>query len=273
MNEVMKADRTIPLDSRLYHVSRVVKMDEDARRVTHVISSARLDRGGRYIEQSGWQLKEYRANNVVLGDHDYGIASIIGNGHDVGVVKDELMATTEFGPEGLGPLAFRLVQSGMAKAWSVGWQGVKGHPISQGVADACAVCEDLAGKTDWGYHYVKQALLEYSLVAVPANPDAVMRLEAAGFPISKRERDLWIESFGETAARAASTSVSNVPATETARAAEAAAAPDGAKADEVPAIAAPTRNPGFYAGIFDLTRSLTRKNAARLGVKHFGDKE
>jgi hypothetical protein len=190
------ADRSIPLDARLQTVSRIVKMDEDARRITHVISTARLDRGGRYIEQAGWQLGEYRANNVVVANHDYDIQSMIGNGVDVAVVKDELQATTEFGPEALGPLAFRLVQSGMAKAWSVGWIGSKGHHI--GDEEECEVCAKLKKKTDWGYHFVKQTLLEYSLVAVPANPDAVLRLQAAGFKISKTERDLWA-SLGEAA--------------------------------------------------------------------------
>lgn len=268
-NEIMQADRTIPLDSRLVTVSRIVKMDEVARRVTHVISSARLDRGGRYIQQDGWQLKDYRANNVVLADHEYSIASMIGNGYDVGVLKDELQATTEFSQDALGPLAFRLVQSGVAKAWSVGWQGTKSHSINAGVTDGCKICEELAGKTDWGVHYVKQALLEYSLVAVPANPDAVLRLQAAGFPISKRERELWIESFGPVSSGTepahAATQAQETPPV-------AALAPAGGNAVEEPITTSETeqpriaRPPEFYSGILDLTRTLNRKAVARASV-------
>jgi hypothetical protein len=226
------ADRSIPLDARLNTVSRIVKMDEDARRVTHVISTARLDRGGRYIEQSGWQLGEYRANNVVVGNHDYELKSMIGNGVDVGVVNDELQATTEFGPEALGPLAFRLVQSGMAKAWSVGWSGVKAHQI--GSESECEVCAKLQKKTDWGYHFVKQTLLEYSLVVVPANPDAVMRLQAAGFPISKAERDLWV-SLGEKPA---------------------------AESDEAPEPSPIVRSAAFIGSLFSVSRSVARRSSA-----------
>ena len=261
-NEIMTADRTIEPESRLHTVSRIVKMDEDKREIRHVISTARLDRCGRYIEVGGWQLGEYRKNNVVVANHDYDIEKLIGNGVDVAVVKDELQATTVFGPEALGPLAFRLVQSGMAKAWSVGWKGVKGHSIGQGVQDACKTCEDLASKTDWGYHYVKQSLFEYSLVAVPANPDAVMRLQAAGFPISKTERDLWIESFGTEHAHAETQAEKPVTA----------AAPDGANADEVP-VTVPARSPEFYAGLFGLTRTIHRRNMARAATTNFGHKE
>lgn len=227
------ADRSIPLDARLHTVSRIVKMDEDARRVTHVISTARLDRGGRYIEQSGWQLGDYRANNVVVANHDYNIESIIGNGVDVAVVNDELQATTEFGQEALGPLAFRLVQSGMAKAWSVGWIGSKGHSI--GSESDCELCAKLQKKTDYGYHFQKQTLLEYSLVAVPANPDAVMRLQAAGFPISKAERDLWI-SLGEKAE---------------------------AECEVVGPVPQPvTRSSKFYESMFSVSRLVARRNSA-----------
>jgi hypothetical protein len=239
----MVADRSIPTDSRLYTVSRIVKMDEDARRVTHVISTARLDRGGRYIEQSGWQLGEYRKNNVVMANHDYDIEKMIGNGVDVAVVDDELQATTEFGAEALGPLAFRLVQSGMAKAWSVGWQGTKSHSI--GAEEGCAVCAMLQKKIDWGVHYVKQTLLEYSLVAVPANPDAVMRLQAAGFPISKAEREMWV-SLGEKAEGVANCEVASTD--EVAHA-----------ADQAPPI---FRSAAIYESVFSVSRVFARRNSA-----------
>jgi hypothetical protein len=46
-------------------------------------------------------------------------------------------------------------------------------------------------KIDYGTHFTQQELLEYSLVAIPANPDAVMGLRTAGL-IASKEADEWI---------------------------------------------------------------------------------
>lgn len=167
---------------------RVVALDETARTVRHVISTARLDRANRMVEPSGWKLSSFRENPVVLANHDYDIQNIIGRASDTRVDGDALVSTTEFAKEGLGNVAFRLVQAGLARTWSVAWKGMRGHRI--GELDDCARCQ-AAGKVDYGVHFTQQELLEYSLVAIPANPDAVMGLQAAGLA-SRDEIDAWL---------------------------------------------------------------------------------
>jgi len=232
-------------------VSRIVKMDETTRQVTHVISTAKLDRGNRIIDQAGWSLTEYRKNPVVLANHDYSIESIIGRATDIKVVGGELVSTTEFDTEGIGALAFRLVQSGLAKAWSVGWRGNKSHRIGE-LAD-CPICQDAMKQVEYGTHFTRQSLLEYSLVAIPANPEAVMGLQAAGFEFS--DNDLEELSKFSVASDA-------LPPTEE--------APNGAKvADVVPV----TRSAAFYDALFDVSRRLGRRNSAHEAARRFGRKE
>ena len=175
--------------------AKAIAIDLERRRITHVISTARLDRGNRMVEPSGWKLANFKRAPRVLADHEYAIERVIGSGHDVKVVDvprigEALVATTEFAEEGLGEVAFRLASTGMVNSWSVGWVGLKSHRI--GEVDDCERCEQ-AGNVEYGRHFVTQELLEYSLVAIPANPDAVNGLQAAGL-VSKAAAEEWNEA-------------------------------------------------------------------------------
>ena len=169
--------------------ARIIALDEEKRQVKHVISTGKLDRGDRIVDVGGWKLARFKKNPVVLADHDYAIERIIGRAVETKVEGDALVSTTQFAEDGLGNIAFRLVQAGLAKAWSVGWIGLKTHRI--GELEDCEACK-AAGAVQWGTHFVRQELLEYSLVAVPANPDAVLGLEAAGL-VAKAETEEWAE--------------------------------------------------------------------------------
>jgi len=174
--------------------AKAISIDVDRRRITHVISTGRLDRGNRMVEPSGWNLANFKRAPRVLADHDYSIERVIGTGHDVKVadvprIGKALIATTQFAEEGLGEVAFRLASTGIVNSWSVGWVGLKSHRI--GELDDCEACQK-ASNVEWGQHFVTQELLEYSLVAIPANPDAVNGLMAAGL-VSKAAAEEWNE--------------------------------------------------------------------------------
>lgn len=171
--------------------AKILAIDPERRRVTHVISTGRLDRGNRMIEQAGWKLGNFKRAPRVLADHDHSIERVIGKAIDTKVEGDRLISTTEFDEEGIGAVAFRLVQNGLVNTWSVGWIGTNFHRIGE-VSD-CHRCAAVKSKVNWGTHYVEQELIEYSLVAVPANPDAVMGLEAAGL-VSESDVRQWIEA-------------------------------------------------------------------------------
>jgi len=176
-------------------------IDAEARTATHVISSDSMDRGGDIVDVEGWDLDHYQRNPVVLVDHDYRIEKIIGKAISITKNKNTLEATTQFADIGPGFAAFNLVQSGMAKAWSVGFAPQDHHAIRKGAKDGCKKCRkardaQLQGRDPedvWirGLHFTKQQLLEYSLVAVPMNPDAVTEAVQRGFVTRETVPDLF----------------------------------------------------------------------------------
>jgi HK97 family phage prohead protease len=176
--------------------ARIVALDEATRRVRHVISTGRMDRYNRIVDPAGWSLTNFREAPRVLADHDYGIEAVIGRAHDTKVENDALMSTTEFDREGKGNVAFRLVQRGFVNSWSVGWIGQKAHRF--GELDDCEICNAAGKRAKYGVHFTRQELLEYSLVAIPANPDAVMSIRAAGL-CTARELDEWVADVCEPA--------------------------------------------------------------------------
>jgi phage head maturation protease len=231
---------TIAVDtSRLICQSRVLALDEKARTVRHVISTAMLDRGNRIVDVGGWKLARFKANPIVLADHEYAIERVIGRAKDVKVEGDALMSTTEFASEGLGNVAFRLVQAGLVNAWSVGWIGLKSHRIE--AVEDCPACADAMKKSkiNWGTHYREQELLEYSLVTVPANPEAVMGLSTAGL-VASNEADEWIAACVKTAA----------------------SDPEPEIEPEVEPDPRIERSSAFYESVFAVSRSVARRSVA-----------
>jgi len=140
---------------------RVIHLNEETRQVRHVISTSALDRMGRVVELNGWKLTNYRANPLVFADHDYNLEKVIGRGVDTKIEGDSLVSTTEFHNEGLGNVAFRMVQAGLVRAWSVGWRGVKAHSSDQVEGDCN--CKEVAKKSGRPFvqHFVQHELLEY----------------------------------------------------------------------------------------------------------------
>lgn len=180
-------------------VDRVVKrVNLDERTVEHVISTPTLDRGQDVVDVAGWELDEYMRNPIVLANHNRDLESVIGRSKTVDKRAKALTAVTEFHDVGLGAMAFDLVRTGMVKAWSVGFRGNESHGIRQGAKDKCPTCVKavkaiLAGRDPediWihGRHFTKQTLFEYSLVAIPANPDAVVEAIAKGFVTEESSR-------------------------------------------------------------------------------------
>lgn len=196
MSEATEPVAAGPREIPLVCVSRVLALDEEQRSVRHVVSTARLDRSNRIVDPGGWRLANFREAPRVLADHNYEIGSVIGRATDTRVEGDALVSTTIFDREGLGNVAFRLVQSGMVNSWSVGWIGVNQHAL--GDKEGCTACEAAMKRVKYGTHYTAQDLLEYSLVAIPANPDAVMGLQKAGL-VEANEAEEWIESFAPEA--------------------------------------------------------------------------
>ena len=179
----MRVEQAFAIEHRAF-TPEIKRVDAESRTVTHIISDASIDRVYDMIEPTGWDVANYMKNPVVLADHSYEVKSIIGRATEVTKTKVGLFATTQFYDIGAGAAAFHLVTEGFAKAWSVGFKPVASHGVGEGAKAGCKPCEKArkaqttkADNDDMiyirGRHFTEQELLEYSLVAVPANPNAV----------------------------------------------------------------------------------------------------
>ena len=132
---------------------------QGSRRAIHVTAStAAIDRMGDIVEPAGWRLDEYRRNPVVLAGHDH--SQPVARATRVAVEREALVADIAFPEAGISPDADRtwaLVQAGILGAVSVGFQPIRSKPLPNG-----------------GTAYLEQTLLEISVVAVPANPQALI---------------------------------------------------------------------------------------------------
>lgn len=142
-------------------------VDTDTRTVEAVISTGGIDRQGDTVDPNGWQLDRYMKNPVVLWAHDYK-ALPIAKALDVKVTGKgptrRLKATARFETFPFADAVFNLIASGTINATSVGFV-----PLEYKFAD-----EDDPERGFFDLDITKQELLEYSVVPVPANAEALI---------------------------------------------------------------------------------------------------
>lgn len=144
-----------------------VKAEDDDRKVRFTISTAGVDRMGDTISVDGWDLSNFRKNPVVLWAHD-ARSLPIAKASDVRIEDGVLKATAEFASAEANPLAesvLQLIKGRFLNATSVGFM-----PRKWRFAD-----DD---SRTLGIDFEEQELLEFSVVPVPANPEAL--IEARG---------------------------------------------------------------------------------------------
>lgn len=140
------------------------------RKMTFVASDATRDTYGTVLLPEGWQLERFNANPIIGYMHDVHYSTnpdaIIGKGR-AWVEDDKLMVEVTFEPEGMNEKADKVWQKleyGTLNAVSVGFSAIEGR---WGVGD------EAPGKSNETYYYTKMELLEVSVVAIPANPNAL----------------------------------------------------------------------------------------------------
>ena len=138
-------------------------------------STSTEDRDGEVIDAAGWDLKNFKKNPVIMYAHDYRTLPI-GRANRVWVSKDGVLKNTvEFPPEGtyeFADIVERLVDTGYLKTESVGFIPRK--------------WEDGDGEKAPRRKYVKQELLEISIVPIPSNPDALRNAVEDGVITTKQ---------------------------------------------------------------------------------------
>jgi len=165
--------------------SEIKAMDgkDNNRRMKFIISTSSPDRDGDIIEASGWDLTNYKKNPVVLFAHD-SWRPPVGKGVSVEVDGDKLIAEAEFMDEsidktGFSETIYQMLKHGFLNATSIGMIPHEWEELT-----------DERGNIK-GFHFKKQELLEFSIVPVPANPEALSLAQEKGINIDPLED--WFE--------------------------------------------------------------------------------
>lgn len=169
---------------RSFSGSIIKNIDPEKRQIEFVISTACVDRYGDIVEVSGWDLKNYKANPVVLFGHNSSIPPI-GKAIKTWKDGDALRSIAEFMPQDISAFAhsiFRMYQEKFLRAVSVGFKPLKWERIV-----------DEEGNETWSYRFKKQELLEFSAVPIPANPEALVAARSKG--IDTAPFKMWAEEM------------------------------------------------------------------------------
>lgn len=149
-----------------------------------VLSDSTPDRFGDVVDARGWDTENFKRNPIALFSHDSSF--IIGRWTNIRVIDDRLRAHLQPAPAGTSARIDeirRLVEADILRAVSVGFKPIESRP------------RDGDGQKG-GRHYVRHELVECSLVAIPANPNALA--VARSLNISKETQRL---VFGEDASK------------------------------------------------------------------------
>ncbi len=136
--------------------------------LTLAISTETPDRYGDVVEVGGWLLDNYLKNPVVLFGHNYG-GPAVGQALKTWAVKRDkaLYSTMKFAPTPTGQELWLLYSQGFMRASSVGFMPIDFEKLDENADEF------------WGpFRFKTQELWEYSLVPVPANPDAIVQFMA-----------------------------------------------------------------------------------------------
>jgi len=148
------------------------KIDEATRSITFTISTAGRDRDGDIISQDGWDLKHFLENPMVLWSHDPSKPeNVIARAESTKVINGKLISTAVFAEHPNADTIFQLYKGGFLNATSVGFV-----PSEMELIEG-----DKAGEI--GFKFLKQNLLEYSAVAIPSNPEALIHARSMGINI------------------------------------------------------------------------------------------
>lgn len=161
---------------------------EDSRLIEFRITDETVDRMYDTIATEGWNVKWFKKNPVVLWAHSH-YEPPVGRSTELTIDKEskEVRSVTEFTPRDLNPLGYMVYQmylGGFMHAVSVGFQPKK-YAWAEEEKDGKERAEHS------GINFLKQELLEYSAVPVPANPNALSLAMKSG--VDTKPLKLWAE--------------------------------------------------------------------------------
>jgi len=144
--------------------SLLVSSQDEERSIVHFITTENVDRYGDIVRASGMNDANFSKNPVVLYGHDYNSfpvgKSLWRKAVDQNGVKG-VLAKTQFAKTQEGETIYSLWKDGFLNASSIGFQPTKSIPVMEN------------GIATTGNEYIEWELLEYSIVPIPANQDAL----------------------------------------------------------------------------------------------------
>lgn len=167
-------------------IAPVAKAEGDltpGRAFDFVISTESQDRYGDEIMADGWDLSNYEKNPVVLWAHESDELPIA-VARNTRIEGGALLSTADFGPtEDLSPMSAMvasMLERRVLNAASVGFR-----PTAWAASDT-------EGAPPMALRYLGQELMEWSIVPVPANPEALIAAKSAGVDLGPLKS--WAES-------------------------------------------------------------------------------
>lgn len=148
---------------RKFYVAKVEDSADEDRTITGMITTGAKDRDFEQMNPKGAVLTDYNKNRVVLWAHDYSSMPI---GKNLWIKRkgDGLVAKTQFASNKTNPFAEQVYngfKEGILRAFSIGFVPLK---VTE---------HETKSDTDLRRTYDKYLLLEYSVVPVPSNPEAL----------------------------------------------------------------------------------------------------
>lgn len=156
-------DLPVDIHLRKSFVAEIKADGSNSRVLDFTISTDAVDRYGDTVAVEGWQLDAFKKNPVVLWAHDSSMLPVA-KASDVRIEKGKLKAKAEFMPRdisGFADAVFNALKLGYLSATSVGF-----IPTKYAFADD-------AGRR-FGIDFLEQELVEFSIVPVPANAEALI---------------------------------------------------------------------------------------------------
>ena len=169
-------------------VSSDIKIDDDERTITAVISTGSIDRDKEVVKATGGNFDSYLKNPVVLWAHDYKEMPIAKTVWLKQGTK-KITAKARFAETEMAEEVYQLYKGGFLKAFSIGFIPKKRHsPTPDDIKKNPDLVDAWNIIDEW-------ELLEFSAVPIPANPEALMqavKTKAVAIDEVSKELDLEI---------------------------------------------------------------------------------
>jgi HK97 family phage prohead protease len=163
---------------RIFLVQRAAGAAPDMEHATFIASTSASDRYGDVVDQLSWKLDNYKSNPVIQVDHDYRADATVGRAASAEVKDGALVVDVHWGTDARSQDIAHKVMEGLLSAVSVGFVPGRGSRRSELAADHPYYADPTTNP--YGMAYYDSELLEVSVVAVPANPEALAQRSAPG---------------------------------------------------------------------------------------------